>query len=186
VSGSVASSACAAGGASYGGAQFCRAVTPSASGLSGPGLKISPGQTYGFGPVALGQTATEMFTLSNLPNLPSLGAGIDQLTLLSYAVGGPFSASGISFGTVVDAGDSVELTVKFTPNAPGPFNEDLRITTDQNANFGDSGEVFDIDLTGTGGVPEPATWSLAIAGISLLGLALRRSRRKPSPETAQA
>ena len=125
------------------------------------------------------------FSLSNSPTLLSVGAGIDQLTLLSSTVHGPFDVSGVTAGEVIDAGGSVPLEVTFAPTHGGAFSEVLELTTDQYANFGQTGEVFDIQLDGIG-VPEPAGWVELLLGFGLSGLAFRKFRRTRFPESGQA
>lgn len=54
-----------------------------------------------------------------------------------------------------------------------------------------SGLVFDVITTGvtttpTSGVPEPGIWTMMLAGFSMLGFVMRRSRRNPLRSPAQA
>jgi hypothetical protein len=185
--GSTAASACAVGGASYGGAEYCRALASGLPALSGPGLTISPGIIFDFNSVVVGNSASTVFTLANLPSLLSKGLGIDDLTIFSIIAGGPFSANGIASGTVLDGGQSAMFMTQFSPTAVGSYVQTLSVSTDQFANFGQAGQEFTITLRGVGiAVPEPKTWALLLAGFGFSGLMLRRSRRKQLRANAPA
>jgi MYXO-CTERM domain-containing protein len=145
----------------------------------------SPHGTAGllhFGTVLVGDTAGIALDPVNATTDGDLGA-LTDLTLHSMVLGDTtnFGLSGFTPASVLSAGDVLSMLVAFTPSAPGGYFTTLTITTDEEAPFGGSGNVYVFDLEGIGQqqpnpgdiVPEPAGLSIA----ALAALALRRRRR---------
>ncbi|MBZ5571181.1 MAG: choice-of-anchor D domain-containing protein [Acidobacteriia bacterium] len=85
-------------------------VPLSGNGLTAGQLGVSPA-TMDFGDVTVGNSANQTGTLT---------AGASDITVSSAAWNGQgYSVSGITFPVTVPAGQSVNYTVTFTPQAPG-------------------------------------------------------------------
>jgi len=85
-------------------------VPLSGNGLAAGQLGVSPA-TMDFGDVTVGNSANQTGTLT---------AGASDITVSSAAWNGQgYSVSGITFPVTVPAGQSVNYTVTFTPQAPG-------------------------------------------------------------------
>lgn len=68
-------------------------------------------------------------------------------------------------GAIIAKGGELDLNLLFDPDGMvGQFSALLTITTDQNAAFGQAGDVFQFQLTGKSEVPEPASVALLAAG----------------------
>ncbi|MBM6576330.1 PEPxxWA-CTERM sorting domain-containing protein [Microvirga sp. SRT01] len=61
------------------------------------------------------------------------------------------------------------------------INPDLRIVRVSFGTFNSVPARIDAVSFGAGGVPEPASWAMMIAGVALAGASLRRSRRTLAP-----
>ncbi len=91
-----------------------------------------------FGDVNVGSSGALDVTLTNNSN--------DAIAISNVRVSGPgFGASGLPAGTILDAGESVSLTVTFSPSSTGGVSGDLTVAT------GAANPVTVINLAGTGG-----------------------------------
>lgn len=98
---------------------------------SAPGASASPGtisQLLGnvsnvdFGDVNVGGSGVRGVTLTNISS--------DSITISNVSVSGPgFDASGISLGTILDAGESVSFTVTFSPSSNGSVSGNVAVTS---------------------------------------------------------
>ena len=88
---------------------------------------------------------------------------IGALLLTASPSGGGYVASGLG-GTV-----GAPITTAFY----GIVNDSA-----YNDNIGATGYTFDFDLVTSGGVPEPATWTLMLGGFGAVGLSARRRSRR--------
>jgi hypothetical protein len=104
---------------------------------------------------------------------------------------GDYEVSGVSVGnnyTWNDAGFHTDPSIVYNDNrwvlTGGSGNPDFINTVQNDVSDGYWGpNLFFGDAGGfTGGVPEPATWSLMIGGFGLVGGALRASRRAPAAQ----
>jgi hypothetical protein len=113
---------------------------------SGPSTVVVPGFPL------FGQDTIQEFNIGNATLDGDLGS-LTDLTLLSASISGPaaarFSLANFTPGTVVGAGENVELEVEFDwiGASPGNYSATLTFTTDQNAAFGATGQQFSITLT---------------------------------------
>ena len=91
-----------------------------------------------FGDVNVGSSSPRDVTLTN--------TGSDTVAISNVSVSGPgFDASGISAGTILDAGESVSLTVTFSPSSTGSVSGNLIVAT------GAANAITVINLAGNGG-----------------------------------
>ncbi len=138
---------------------FQDSLTPMPAGDSLVGTSPGVGQTtpmvlnYANGDARPLAWITETSAMPNLTRLSILNVEIKG------DASGAFSVAG-SPTTTLAAGDSGSMTVNFTPPALGAFHATLRITTDMNATYGQTGQVFDIPLFGTTG--DFHTWATAL------------------------
>ncbi|HEY0436099.1 MAG TPA: PEPxxWA-CTERM sorting domain-containing protein, partial [Phenylobacterium sp.] len=144
-------------------------VRPGSAGLW-PGVSAPPpGDLTNYETTSSGQTGT--FTSPYL------------LKNFSFYLGSPDS-----FNSVELIGPGYDWLLKGdaiwggTPPGNGDQGLGLRIRYDFGANrvnkilFSSSGNSFEFDTLAAGGVPEPATWGLMIAGFGAMGAMLRRRR----------
>ena len=91
-----------------------------------------------FGDVNVGSSSPRDVTLTN--------TGSASVAISNVSVSGPgFDASGISAGTILDAGESVSLTVTFSPSSTGSVSGNLIVAT------GAANTIMVINLAGNGG-----------------------------------
>ena len=91
-----------------------------------------------FGDVNVGSSSARDVTLTNNSN--------DAIAISNVRVSGPgFDASGLPAGTILDAGQSVSLTVTFSPSSTGSVSGNLIVAT------GTANPITVINLSGTGG-----------------------------------
>ena len=121
--------------------------------------------------VAGGQTAT--YTLAKAASSLSFYWGsIDDYNTVSFYNGGTLLGS---------------FTGSQVPPAPADGSQGNPLNNRRVSFLSDSGKVtsivftstqnaFELDTLATGGVPEPATWGLMIAGFALVGLGARKRR----------
>ena len=108
--------------------------------------------------------------------------GLTDLTLLSYSVTGfdsdHFDVLGLVPGTVLSAGESINLSVLFDTisEVSGDFTATVTIVTDQNAQLGSNGKSFAFEISARL-IPEPTT--LALFALLLPSLLLGRARSIP-------
>lgn len=97
-----------------------------------------------FGSINLGENSALTFTIKNVGNLPLNGLAAN----ITGSAAADFSAG--AFGaTTLQAGESTTMVVTFAPDALGARNASLDISSnDRDEN------PFDIDLTGTGVLPD--------------------------------
>ncbi|MFN3514372.1 MAG: PEPxxWA-CTERM sorting domain-containing protein [Phenylobacterium sp.] len=105
------------------------------------------------------------------------------LRQLSVYIGSPDSYNSIRFIGL----NGYDVTLTGADLAAGAFNGDQsigrRMTYDFGANrvtqviFASSGNSFEFDNIAVGVVPEPGVWLLMIAGVGMVGAALRRNAR---------
>ncbi len=117
------------------------------------GLLVTPG-TISFGEVAIGKTLTANVTVLNR----SLGA-VELSDVTSSA--SAFSPVAVKLPATIPSGATYTVTVKFTPQAAGSTNAQLRLITNQS----ESGDTA-IDLNGSG---TPGIASLACSLSSFSG-----------------
>lgn len=185
--GSASGTACGSGTESYGGAELCRITSLMATGGTGPNFVASEGGMINFGTVQLGNSATVLLSLGNMPPISAVGFGITDLTLLSVSLtGDDFSSLGITPGLVLGDGANVMLSLRFSPSALGFRSGLLTIQTDQTASFGGTGDAFSFNLSGQGAVPEPGTWMLLLTGFLGIGLIRRRQSGRTSPPARES
>jgi len=145
-------------------------VRPGSDGLW-PGVSAPPpGDLTNYETTSTGQVAT----------LTSL----HLLKTFSFYLGSPDSYNSVEFiGLGFDwllNGDAIWGGV--LPPGDGNQSHGLRVRYDFNGNpvnkivFSSSGNSFEFDTLAAGGVPEPAAWSLMIAGFGAMGAMLRRRR----------
>ncbi len=127
--------------------------------------------------------ALRTLSITNATPDPDLGA-LTGLTLLSYQISGPdasfFSLSGFTPGTLLAAGNNIDLGLVFSAGAtPGMRAATLRLSTDENAALGQSGTEFSYTLAATSvtPVPEPHTVAMLLAGLCMVGVKLRNRRQ---------
>lgn len=94
------------------------------------GAAVSPAGSVDFGSLAVGGTRARAFTLRNTG---------EQTINWSAALGGMFTFDGPATGTL-DAGDSTQLTILYTPTAPGPHAVTARFIL--------GGQIHQRNLTG--------------------------------------
>lgn len=149
----------------------------------------APNSTIDFGGVNIGESAQLPLDVTNLSNETGSPSSLTDLTLLSATITGPdaalFSILGFTDDMVLSELDIANLFIQFDPaGPPGPKTATLTILTDQGAALGQPGESFVYNLQGealqqvvpTTPVPEPT--SLALWGVSGLGIAVAARRRK--------
>jgi TolB protein len=100
----------------------CQSVAPIDGGDQTPHgtLSASP-SSLSFGNVVVGQNA------SLKASLKAAGAPVDVSSVISTS--GEFAVSGISFPVSLDAGQSLNFTVAFTPALPGAASATLRFSS---------------------------------------------------------
>jgi len=126
-----------------------------AVGLSGSagsaGVLEIRSETNDYGAVVVGQRATKSFTVSNTGGVPV------TITKSKPPTGGAFAATTtLAEGTTIDPGQTLTESVTFAPNAAGALSGTWSINGD------DSTGLHQVQFTGTGSVPAPATpaWTL--------------------------
>jgi hypothetical protein len=147
-------------------------------------------QSVTFSNIGAGTTAKQLVTLTN--------NGTTEMTVLSVYTEPPYAVTGFSGGakgTVLEAGQSLKLTVAFTPSTAGTYPGVLVITSDVLNPVGVTlngtataasalaitsfpglpsatrGATYSAILTAAGGV-EPYTWSLTVGSKLPTGLTL--------------
>lgn len=156
----------------------------------GPRIAVVP-QKVDFGPIAIGAFLPRRVTLANTGVLVTGAAGEDNLKLGAFEGGtwtekrpeilsatpGDFellwpppgySAAGLA------ASKTLELTVRFTPQAPGPRSATLRIYS----NDRDQSEV-DVALSGIGDSAPPCVFDLAPSRVDFGTIEPGRSKTLP-------
>jgi hypothetical protein len=107
-----------------------------------PTLTFSPAQLR-FGQVAMGQMETQLVVVSNI--------GQNSVTISSTSMSGSeFSLNGLKLPTVVGAGQSVSVTVTFTPTQTGWTGQQATFTTQSSGNA-------ELPMAGTGVIAEAMT-----------------------------
>lgn len=102
---------------------------------AGPVASVS---NVDFGDVNVGSSSARDVTLTNNSN--------DTIAISNVRVSGPgFGASGLPAGTILDAGESVSLTVTFSPASTGGVSGNLIVAT------GAANPITVINLAGNGG-----------------------------------
>lgn len=184
-------SACPNGSSSYGASVACRV---GANLNTVAGVTVSPqfNTILGTsGSIVLGAGVNGAQFSSNLMVLNSstdLGFSnvLTDLTLLGGTISGGnaslFSLSGFTPSTVLHEGglNSLSLSLLFdsTGVAPGTYTTLLTFVTDQNNTFGTAGKSYDFKLSATvTAVPEPETYAMLLAGLGLVGWAVRRRKQ---------
>jgi hypothetical protein len=96
---------------------FCACAVVSSLHAQQGSLTCSPAQVK-FGGVVLGQSETQLVTLTN--------SGSSSVTISAVNLGGSvFQASGLTLPAVLSAGQSADVTVTFTPSADGWFGQNI-------------------------------------------------------------
>jgi hypothetical protein len=143
---------------------FLAALLPAHAGAATQQLQCSP-TTLRFGTVAVGQTETQLVTVTN--------TGQTTATISALSVGvGDFGVSGITLPAVLSAGQSLDLNVTFSPTATGWVGGKILIandTSNPHLQFGVTGSGVSSDtLTAAptslsfGEVPVGSTTSLSV------------------------
>ncbi|WP_013321860.1 choice-of-anchor D domain-containing protein [Gloeothece verrucosa] len=139
----------------------------------------APNSTLDFGKVLVGKTRLLSLAISNATQDPTQDLQLTGLTLLDAKFEGPgaeaFSLVNFTKGTVLGAGQSLNLQLQFNPLFKGDFSQiALRILTDQGTAFGQTGQSFSYNIKATA-IPEPNT---TLGLLSLLGTAVLLPRKK--------
>jgi hypothetical protein len=141
---------------------------------------INPGDTFDFGTVIGGSTNYYYLTLTNSTTDTSSNPLLLELNLLSFAFqnGDPnFSVSIFSGDSSLSKGESMTFEIKYVaPLTFGSTNEDLLVKTDVDAKRLSEGTPYDFYFTATTATPEPATWGMGVAGLSMIALMARRRK----------
>jgi hypothetical protein len=133
-------------------------------------LALTP-TNLGFGAVVVGQTKTLLVTLTN--------NGQSSVTVSGIALGkSEFTTSNLSLPLVLLAGQSVELSVSFTPTAMGWTGGPIKFSSNA------SNATLRLKVAGTGVISEPVTASpsmvsfgqVAIGTISTVPVVLTNAR----------
>lgn len=149
------------------------------AGFTFDGNPLANGGDLAFGDIIATETATLILTIANNSNDPN--AGDDTLTDLTVNDiriendgAGVYSFAGITPGTVIGKGQSVQVEVTFDPMGDTClfYMTQLIVETDQGAALGGDGADYSFELSGTGIVPEPTSLAL----LSLGGLLVARRR----------
>ena len=110
------------------------------------------------GTTPLGVSRSFSLDIANTNTLPAVAAFQTSLTLRSFTVTGPdassFSLVSLPGGNLISSGASRTVNMAFNPARLGPHSATLNIFTDANAPFGTAGTTYQVQLTGTGVVPE--------------------------------
>ena len=103
-------------------------------------------------------------------NAPTYDTAADALAAYQAS-----EANGSIYGFTDDTtpGTLATTPISFTLNAPTTVGFFVR-----DSYYGDHFGGVSLDLTATGGVPEPATWTLLLIGFGGLGAATRGARRR--------
>lgn len=122
-------------------------VSLTGKGVAGAG-KLSAPSALDVGDVQVGSTAQRTITVSNTGDAP--------VTVASTGTNGRgWSATGPAQGSVIPAGGGVQVTVRFTPEVPGPGTGVLTLVDGL-------GQSTRVDLTGR-------AWREVLTGASLAG-----------------
>ena len=126
--------------------------TGTASAIS---ISVSP-TSVNFGNVDVGQTFDKTITITNQSSSANLTGNVGTLSP-------PFSvvSGGGSFN--LTHGQSVTVTVRFSPTAAGVANQNLSITH----NAGNQASPISVPLSGTGGPSPPATINISVSPASI-------------------
>ena len=138
-------------------------------------LQITP-SSLSFGSVAVGHTATQTFTLTNV------GGSALTVTKSKPPVLGPFTAtSTLPEGTTIAAGASTTETVTFTPSAANSTSDAWVLNV--NDNLG----VRSVGFTGRGVIPDPIGGGWRLNGSSkVVGSALQLTQVTPKNQAGTA
>ena len=174
--------------------------------IDGSAMSVGNSQTFiylnyelGAGPIYTTFSAVTSYGTSTVSN-PTVGGPVAGFT----TAGASLSGSGVaySFAHAITLGTSLDLSLGlFAASYPGPFtgiaNNDFFSTARISSitlldaagrpiDFsitGASGTIYDATgahLPAAGGVPEPATWAMMLAGFGAVGAVLRRGRARPA------
>jgi hypothetical protein len=110
------------------------------------------------GTTPLGVTRSFSLGIANANSMSAVVANQTDLSVRGFTITGPdasaFSYVSMPGGNVIGSGVSRTSNLTFHPTRLGPNSATLNISTDANAPFGTAGTTYQVQLTGTGVVPE--------------------------------
>ncbi len=116
---------------------------------SKPGILSANFNTLNLGSVTISGTGSQTVSLSN--------TGASSLAITNVSVGGAgFNASGVPTGTTLTPGQTITLTVTFSPAAAGNMSGSVMLASTA------SNSTLTIPITGTGTQPAPVNHSVVL------------------------
>lgn len=124
-------------------------------------VDVSPTQ-FDFGERMRGTTALGSVLVSNTGDAP--------VTLTGASTSAPFTVEELTGLSILNPGETLQLTIEFTPSTAGSFQRVLTVS------FGDVDDIeATLSGTGTDSTPPPPDWQ---AGIDRVTTAIRNDRRR--------